>query len=128
MACELIVEAHGLLRHDFIAADDHRAFERATLDEAFFQERFDIFVINKGARRSDFLLVLFGSDFAGEILGEASVGSDIGDGNFEGLAGDNRDQRAIGGFLMDCFADFPNAARRWLCDEACLANHFDEWS
>jgi len=126
VACEFVREAQGFLGHDFVAADDDGAFEGSALDEAFFEERFDVFVVDEGACGADFLFVGGGCDFGGEVLGEAPVGADVGDGDAEGFAGDDGDEGAIAGFLVDGFADFPDLARGGLGDDAGFFDEFDE--
>ena len=49
-----LVKRIGFLGHDLVAADDHRAFQRAALDQAFFQQRLDVLVIDEGAGRRRF--------------------------------------------------------------------------
>ena len=57
VACEFIVKSHGFFGHNFLATNDDGIFERTTLDQAFIQERFDVFVEGKRARWSDLFLV-----------------------------------------------------------------------
>ena len=126
VAGELVGEAHGLLRHDFVAADDHGAFQRAAFDQSLVEQRLDVLVINEGAGGADFVLVGRWIDLAGEILGEASFRADVGDGDFEGLARDDGDDGAVAGFQMDRLADFPDLARRVLGERADLFDQLHE--
>ena len=101
MACELIVEAHGLLGHDFFATNHDCVFERTAFDEALVEEGLDVFVKGESARRGDFALVNFGGDDGGEVLHEAAVLSDVGDGDAELLVGDDGDKGSVAGFEMN---------------------------
>ena len=114
MACELIVEAHRLLGHDFFSSDDDCVFERTAFDKAFVEERFDVFVKGEGTGGRDFVLVKFGGDDGGEVLHEASVFADVGDGDAELLVGNDGDERFVAGFEMNGLADFPDLAGGWI--------------
>ncbi len=108
VAGEFIVEAHRFFTENLFSSDDHGVFQAASFDQAFVEQRFDIFVINEGSGWSDFLFVELGGDFAGEKLGEAAVGADIGDRNPELFIGDDGDKGAIFGFHVDGLPDFVN--------------------
>ena len=126
MAGELIGVADGFLGHHLVAADDHGAFEGASLDQAFFKEWFDILVVDEGAGGGDFLLVDLRSDLGGEILGETSIGADVGDGDAECFARDDGDDRAVAHFLVDGLADFPDFAEGFLFGDAGLADELNK--
>lgn len=125
VAGEFVVEAHGLLGHDFFATDDDGVFKRAAFDEAFVEEGLDVFVKGEGACGGDFVFVEFGGDHGGEVLHEAAVFADVGDGDAELLVGDDGDEGAIAGFEMDGLADFPDFSRGGLFFEAGFLDEFD---
>ena len=102
-----LVKRIGFLGHDLVAADDHGAFQRAALDQALFEQRLDVLVIDEGAGGADFLFVGLGRDLAGEILGEAAFRADVGDGDLEGLARDDGDDGAVAGFHDGSARGFP---------------------
>jgi hypothetical protein len=125
MACELIVEAHGLLGHDFFATNDDCVFERTAFDEALVEEGLDVFVKGESARRGDFALVKFGGDDGGEVLHEAAVLSDVGDGDAELLVGDDGDKGSVAGFEMNGLTNFPNFTWGGLFFEASFFDELD---
>lgn len=125
VAGEFVVEAHGLLGHDFLATDDDGVFKRTAFDETFVEERLDVFVKGEGSGGGDFLLVEFGCDDGGEVLHEASVLADVGDGDAELLVWDDGDEGAVACFEVDGFADFPDFARGGLFFEAGFFDEFD---
>ena len=53
----------------------------ADFDQACVEQGFDVFIIDKSACWSDFLLVELRGHLAGEILGKPTVGTDVGAGN-----------------------------------------------
>ena len=125
VAGEFVVEAHGLLGHDLLASDDDGVLKRASFDEAFIQKGLDVFVKGEGAGGGDFGFVDFGGDDGGEVLHEAAVFADVGDGDAELLVGDDGDEGAIAGFEMDGLADFPDFSRGGLFFEAGFFDEFD---
>lgn len=60
-------------------------------------------------------------------MGEASIGADVGNGDAEGLTGDNGNEGAVAAFEMDGFADFPSFPGGVLSDDAGFLDEFDEW-
>lgn len=125
MACELIVEAHRLLGHDFFPADDDCVFKRTAFDEALVEKGFDVFVKGEGTRGRDFVLVKFGGDDAGEVLHEASVFADVSDGDAELFVGNDGDERSVAGFEMNGLTDFPDFTRGGLFFEAGFFDELD---
>lgn len=126
VAGEFVVEAHGLLGHDFVSADDDGVFERASFDQALVEEGLDVFVEGEGAGGGDFLFVNLRGDDGGEVLHEAPVFTDVGDRDPELFVGDNGDEASVSGFEMDRLANFPNFTGNGLFLETGFINKLDE--
>lgn len=124
---KLVGVAHGFLGEDLFAADDDRVFERAAFDESFVEEGFDVLVECEGSGGSDFLFVGLCIDLTGEILREASVWSEVGDGDAESAGGDDGDVGALAVVEVDRFTDFPGFTGLVLRFEASLFDEFDVW-
>lgn len=110
VADEFVREAERFLGHDAVVADDDGVFETAALDEAFFEEPFDVLVEDEGACGGDFLFVDGGGDLGGEVLRVAAVWADLGAGDAEFAVWDDGDETTAGGFDVDGFADFVDRA------------------
>ena len=107
---ELVIETQRLLGKQGFPSDDDGGLERATFDQALLKQWGDVLVVNKGARRGDFLFVDFGRDLSRVILGVTALGSDIGAGDAEFFVRHDVEDGAIPRFLVNRLAhheDFP---------------------
>ena len=124
MAGEFIDEAHGLLAHELLPADDHGVFQAAALDEALFQQGLDVLVEREGAGRGQFLFIRFRRDDRVKVLGDAVFRSHAGDGDAELLGGENGQDGTALGFNGDGLAHFQIAPRHFLFHNAGALDQF----
>src|SRR5947207_14646294 len=60
---EFVLEPQRFLAHYGIAANNDRIFKTAALDQIFFHQGLNVFIVNKGSRRRDFPFENPGCDF-----------------------------------------------------------------
>ena len=77
-ADEFVGETERLLGEDFVAFEDNRRVERATLDLAHLDEGLDVLINREGAGRGDGGDVVLGMvEFDGKVLGVDAAGAGV---------------------------------------------------
>ena len=118
-----VMEAQAAGAEVFLALDDDSVVQRATLNEALFQQRLNVLVEAEGTGVGKLLLVGLRGDDAVEVLRHAAIRAYGGEGDAELAGRHDDDGGAILVFHLDGFADFPDLQRGVLLHDAGLLNH-----
>lgn len=94
VADEFILEAQRLLADDLVALEDDGRVERPALDEALFEEFFDVLVDGERAGRGDLRFVGLGIDVDREVLRVDAAVIRRGAGDAQAIEGQGDDRAA----------------------------------